>query len=65
MDKGQAGGLRKLMGGSGPYMRFMNRRMPSGRRCKGCWVPFQGPFSIPFQLIQIRPSRKNPNMCTI
>jgi adenylate cyclase len=39
--------------------------------CKGCWqqmrvpVPLRGPFSIPFRVVGIRPSRMNPNLCTI
>jgi adenylate cyclase len=39
--------------------------------CKGCWkqmrlpVPIRGPFSIPFRMLGVRPSRMNPNMCTI
>jgi len=39
--------------------------------CKGCWeqmhvpVPLRGPASIPFRVFGIRPSRMNPNTCTI
>jgi adenylate cyclase len=39
--------------------------------CKGCWqqmhvpVPLHGVFSVPFRLFGIRPSRMNPNTCTI
>jgi class 3 adenylate cyclase len=39
--------------------------------CKGCWqkmhvpVPLRGPFSIPFRIVGIKPSRMNPNICTI
>jgi hypothetical protein len=33
------------------------RILPSARRCKECLVPFR--------LLQIRPSRKNPNLCTL
>ena len=39
--------------------------------CKGCWqqlhlpVPLRGPASIPFRLFGIRPSRMNPNTCTM
>ena len=58
------GGLRKLVG-EARGLRPFYRRMPSGRRCKECLVPFQGLFSVPFQIIQIRPSRKNPNLCTM
>jgi adenylate cyclase len=41
------------------------------RICKGCWqqmhvpVPLYGVFSVPFRLFGIRPSRMNPNTCTI
>ena len=41
------------------------------RICKGCWqqmhvpVPLHGVFSVPFRLFGIRPSRMNPNTCTI
>jgi hypothetical protein len=45
--------------------RRLYRRLPSTKRCKECLVPFHGLFSIPFSLIQIRPSRKNPNLCTL
>ncbi len=39
--------------------------------CKGCWqhmrlpVPLRGPGSLPFRAFGIRPSRMNPNTCTI
>jgi adenylate cyclase len=39
--------------------------------CKGCWenlkvpVPLRGIASMPFRAIGIRPSRMNPNTCTI
>lgn len=41
------------------------------RICKGCWqqmhvpIPLRGPLSIPFRALGIRPSRMNPNTCTI
>jgi adenylate cyclase len=41
------------------------------RICKGCWqqlripVPLRGLASIPFRVFGIRPSRMNPNTCTI
>jgi adenylate cyclase len=41
------------------------------RICKGCWqqmhvpVPLHGVLSMPFRLFGIRPSRMNPNTCTI
>lgn len=55
---------RKLIG-EAPGARRINRHIPSGRRCKQCFAPFQGPFSVPYQIMQIRPSRKNPNLCTM
>jgi class 3 adenylate cyclase len=47
--------------------------MPNNRSkiCKGCWqqmhlpVPLRGVASVPFRLVGIRPSRMNPNTCTI
>ena len=58
--------VQQMMLGSRKGMRFFFRRvMPSSRRCKVCWVPFQGLFSVPFQVFQIRPSRKNPHICTM
>jgi adenylate cyclase len=39
--------------------------------CLGCWqnlhlpIPLRGPLSTPFRLVGIRPSRMNPNTCTI
>ena len=39
--------------------------------CLGCWqnlhlpVPLRGPLSAPFRLFGIKPSRMNPNTCTI
>jgi adenylate cyclase len=45
--------------------RRLYRRLPSARRCKECLVPFVGLFSVPFSLMWIRPSRKNPNLCTL
>lgn len=39
--------------------------------CKGCWdqmgvpVALRGPASIPFRIFGIRPSRMNPNTCTV
>jgi adenylate cyclase len=41
------------------------------RICKGCWeqlhvpVPLHGVLSLPFRAFGIRPSRMNPNTCTI
>ena len=45
--------------------------MLHSRICKGCWqqmhvpVPLHGVLSVPFRLFGIRPSRMNPNTCTI
>jgi adenylate cyclase len=39
--------------------------------CLGCWqnlhlpVPLRGPLSAPFRLVGLRPSRMNPNTCTL
>jgi class 3 adenylate cyclase len=39
--------------------------------CKGCWqqmhvpIPLRGPLSLPFRLFGIKPSRMNPNTCTV
>jgi adenylate cyclase len=39
--------------------------------CLGCWqnlhlpIPLRGPLSAPFRVFGIRPSRMNPNTCTI
>jgi hypothetical protein len=41
------------------------RHLSSSKRCKECLVPFLGVCSLPFRLLQIRPSRKNPNLCTL
>ena len=41
------------------------------RICKGCWqqlhlpVPLRGIAALPFRVFGIRPSRMNPNMCTV
>lgn len=41
------------------------------RICIGCWqqlhlpVPLRGPASLPFRMFGIRPSRMNPNTCTV
>jgi adenylate cyclase len=55
---------RQWLGGA-KIARRVYRRLPSTKRCKECLVPFLGLFSIPFRLVQIRPSRKNPNLCTL
>jgi hypothetical protein len=56
--------LRQKLGATA-VARRLYRRLPSAGRCKECLVPFHGVFSIPFSLIQIRPSRKNPKLCTL
>jgi class 3 adenylate cyclase len=39
--------------------------------CKGCWqqmhvpVPLRGVASVPFRVFGIKPSRMNPNLCTV
>jgi adenylate cyclase len=44
---------------------------PRSTICKGCWqqmrvpVPIHGPASIPLRIFGIRPSRMNPNTCTV
>ena len=58
------GGLRKIAGWTWRGTRLMYRHLPSGRRCTVCFVPLDGPFAVPFKIVQIRPSRKNPTMCT-
>ena len=41
------------------------------RICKGCWeqmrvpVPLRGPAALPFRMFGIRPSKMNPNTCTV
>jgi adenylate cyclase len=56
--------LRRFLGGA-KIARTIYRRLPSAKRCKECLVPFVGLFSVPFRFVQIRPSRKNPNLCTL
>ena len=56
--------IRQLFGTTRILRRFY-RHLPSSRRCKECLVPFLGLFSIPFSFVQIRPSRKNPKLCTL
>lgn len=56
--------IRQGMGGT-RIVRRVYRFLPSGKRCKECLVPFLGISSLPFRLLQIRPSRKNPNLCTL
>jgi hypothetical protein len=56
--------LRRRLGTT-QIARRVYRLLPSGKRCKECLVPFLGVFSLPFRLLHIRPSRKNPNLCTL
>src|SRR5262245_23701625 len=56
--------FRQLLG-SAKIARRLYRQLPSTRRYKECLVPFLGLFSVPFRFVQIRPSRKNPNLCTL
>jgi adenylate cyclase len=51
--------------GTTQLARRLYRHLPSGKRCKECLVLFVGVFAVPFRLLQIRPSRKNPNLCTL
>lgn len=57
-------GLRQRAG-TVKIARRLYRRLPSAKRCKECLVPFHGLFAIPFSILHIRPSRKNPNLCTL
>jgi hypothetical protein len=52
-----------IYGVLGPYRTF-NRLLPAGDRCKRCWAPLRGPFSLFHWLFLIRQSRKNPRLCT-
>ncbi|HUQ16925.1 MAG TPA: hypothetical protein VM070_03980 [Candidatus Saccharimonadales bacterium] len=47
-----------------PAYRRVNRLLPSSGRCKRCWAPFGGPFAFLYKAFLIRPSRKNPYLCT-
>src|SRR5215207_9349373 len=33
--------------------------------CKGCWQQMRVPASVPLRIFGIRPSRMNPNTCTV
>jgi len=45
--------------------------MQQAKICRGCWqqmhvpVPLHGVLSVPFRAVGIRPSKMNPNTCTI
>ncbi|HWH79162.1 MAG TPA: hypothetical protein VNT76_17390 [Candidatus Binatus sp.] len=56
--------LRKTLGTT-EKARRLYRHLPSDKRCKECLAPFLGLCALPFRLVQIRPSRKNPNLCTL
>jgi len=56
--------LRQTLGTT-QLARLFYRRLPSAKRCKECMVPFLGFFALPFRLLQRRPSRKNPHLCTL
>ncbi|MEO6164759.1 MAG: hypothetical protein ABIP88_11550 [Candidatus Binatia bacterium] len=51
--------------GTTQMARRLHRHLPSAKRCKECLVPFLGIFALPYQMLQIRPSRKNPHLCTL
>jgi class 3 adenylate cyclase len=44
---------------------------PQSLICKGCWqnlrfpIALRGPLSVPFRVVGLRPSRMNPNICTL
>jgi adenylate cyclase len=44
---------------------------PKSLLCKGCWlqmhvpIVLRGPLSLPFRLVGLKPSRMNPNVCTM
>ena len=46
-------------------------KLHQSKICKGCWqqmhlpIPLRGVLSAPFRVFGIRPSRMNPNTCTI
>jgi adenylate cyclase len=69
-------GFQKIFQGKCATIGMIHRgsdgmSFPQSRICKGCWqqmglpVPLRGPASIPFRAFGIRPSRMNPNTCTI
>jgi class 3 adenylate cyclase len=45
--------------------------LEQSRICKGCWqqmhvpIPLRGVLSLPFRVFGIKPSRMNPNTCTV
>ncbi|MGH7874610.1 MAG: hypothetical protein ACREQO_20665 [Candidatus Binatia bacterium] len=56
--------IRQRLGATRIARRFY-RKLPSHKRCKECLIPFLGICAVPFRMLQIRPSRKNPNLCTL
>ena len=46
-------------------MRRVTRFVPARHSCKNCLLPFDGIFSLPLRILQIRASRKNPHLCNI
>ena len=46
-------------------------RAQQSKICRGCWeqkrlpIPIRGVMSAPFRAVGVRPSRMNPNTCTI
>lgn len=56
--------LRETLGGSKAF-RPVYRHLPAEHRCKECQAPFDGAFAFPLRMVQIRPSRKNPQLCTM
>jgi hypothetical protein len=51
--------------GTTKLARLLHRHLPSGKPCKECLVPFLGVFALPYRFLRIRPSRKNPHLCTL
>jgi len=55
----------------GQTTRGYGQVLSHSKICKGCWqqmhlpVPLRGVFSVPFRIFGIRPSKMNPNTCTI
>jgi adenylate cyclase len=66
--------LQPIVGSTGQPTREPRMTMAAlqqSRFCKGCWeqmhlpVPLRGVISAPFRAFGVRPSRMNPNTCTI
>lgn len=49
----------------------MSHEAATAKICRGCWeqmhvpIVLRGPLSVPFRVFGVRPSRMNPNICTI